>query len=68
MNVERAFVAGLHALRGVPQKGLELVLPEAADTLTLMLSIDGGVKIAALAAPILVLVAVLAGALQSVLP
>lgn len=47
----RAFIAGLHALRNVPLRGLELVLPEAADTLTLMLSIDGGVKIAALAAP-----------------
>lgn len=47
----RAFVAGLHALRGVPQKGLDLVLPEAAETLTLMLSIDGGVKIADLAPP-----------------
>lgn len=46
-----AFVGGLHALRGVPQRGLEMVLPEAADTLTLMLSIDGGVKIAALAPP-----------------
>lgn len=47
----RAFVAGLHAIRGVKQQGLDLVLPEAADTLTLMLSIDGGVKIADLAAP-----------------
>ena len=41
----RAFVAGLHAVRGVPERGLDLVLPEAADTLTLMLTLDGGVKI-----------------------
>ena len=47
----RAFVAGLHAMLGVPQRGLDLVLPEAADTLTLMLTLDGAVKLVELAPP-----------------
>lgn len=51
MWAPRAFIAGLRGIRGKPQEGLERILPEAADTLTLMLSIDSGVKIADLALP-----------------
>jgi hypothetical protein len=47
----RAFLAGLRSLRGIRETGLDLVLPEAADTLTLLLSMDGGVKIKDLVAP-----------------
>lgn len=47
----RAMVAGFRALRGTHSPGLDLVLPEAADLLTLMLTLDGGVKIKDLAPP-----------------
>ena len=47
----RAIIAGIRALRGVREAGLDIVLPEAADLLTLMLSLDGGVKIKDLAPP-----------------
>ena len=47
----RAIFAGIRALRGIREPGLDLVLPEAADLLTLLLSLDGGVKIKDLAPP-----------------
>lgn len=51
MWAPRAFLAGFRAIRGIRETGLDLVLPEAADLLTLMLSLDGGVKIKSLAPP-----------------
>jgi hypothetical protein len=51
MWAPRAIVAGFRAVRGVRETGLDRVLPEAADLLTLLLSLDGGVKIKDLAPP-----------------
>lgn len=45
----RAIIAGYRGLRGVPQRGLDQILPDASDTLTRMMSIDAGMKISALA-------------------
>lgn len=47
----RAMVAGFRAIRGTRSPGLDLVLPEAADLLTLMITLDGGVKIKDLVPP-----------------
>lgn len=51
MWAPRAIFAGVRAIRGIRETGLDLVLPEAADLLTLLLSLDGGVKIKDLAPP-----------------
>ena len=47
----RALFAGLRAVAGWPQEGLERILPEAADVLTRMLTLDKAAQIKALADP-----------------